>query len=91
MPVEAFALCNRYPALMTITCFIRYQIDPLQREGFLEYAENWGKIIPGGRKPHRLLPHEGTNDVAWGLIAFDNWETPRCAACPPNPNDPSTL
>ena len=24
------------------------------------------------RTPRRLFPHEGTNDVAWGLIAFDN-------------------
>ena len=31
---------------MTITCFIRYQIDPFQREAFRRYAENWGRIIP---------------------------------------------
>ena len=74
LPVEAFASCTRYTALMTITCFIRYQIDPLQREGFREYAENWGKIIPccGGYLLGYFLPHEGTNDVAWGLIAFDS-------------------
>jgi len=29
-----------------ITCFIRYEIDPFQRESFKEYAENWGRIIP---------------------------------------------
>ena len=27
-----------------ITCVIRYQIDPLQRDGFKQYAENWGRI-----------------------------------------------
>ena len=59
---------------MTITCFIRYQIDPFQREEFKKYAENWGRIIPrcGGRLVGYFLPHEGTNDVAWGLIAFDS-------------------
>jgi hypothetical protein len=59
---------------MTITCFIRYQIDPFQREAFNDYARNWGRIIPrcGGHLIGYFLPHEGTNDIAWGLIAFDS-------------------
>lgn len=59
---------------MTITCFIRYEIDPFQREAFKEYAENWGRIIPrcGGDLVGYFLPHEGTNNVAWGLIGFDS-------------------
>jgi hypothetical protein len=59
---------------MMITCFIRYQIDPFQREEFKKYAENWGRIIPrcGGHLLGYFLPYEGTNDVAWGLIAFDS-------------------
>jgi NIPSNAP len=59
---------------MTITCVIRYQIDPSQRDGFRQYAENWSRIIPrcGGHLVGYFLPHEGTNDVAWGLIAFDS-------------------
>ena len=59
---------------MAITCFIRYQIDPFQRDAFREYSENWGRIIPrcGGQLVGYFLPHEGTNDVAWGLIAFDS-------------------
>ena len=59
---------------MTITCVIRYQIDPFQREAFKKYAENWGRIIPrcGGHLVGYFLPHEGTNDVGWGLIAFDS-------------------
>lgn len=59
---------------MTIVCIIRYQIDPLQRDAFKEYAENWGEIIPrcGGHLAGYFLPHEGTNDVAWGLIAFES-------------------
>ncbi len=58
---------------MAITCLIRYQIDPYQREGFKKYAENWGRIIPrcGGHLVGYFLPYEGTNDVAWGLIAFE--------------------
>jgi NIPSNAP protein len=57
-----------------ITCIIRYQIDPFQRGEFKTYAENWGRIIPrcGGHLIGYFLPHEGTNDVAWGLIAFEN-------------------
>src|SRR5258708_8484111 len=45
--------CGRVPigpddkrTTMTVTCVIRYQIDPAQREGFAKYAENWGRIIP---------------------------------------------
>lgn len=59
---------------MTIACVIRYQIDPFQRDAFRQYAENWGRIIPrcGGRLLGYFLPHEGTNDVAWGIIAFDS-------------------
>jgi hypothetical protein len=59
---------------MKITCFIRYQIDPFQRDAFKKYAENWGRIIPrcGGHLVGFFLPHEGTNDIAWGLIAFDS-------------------
>ena len=57
---------------MAITCFIRYRIDPFQREAFGEYARRWLAIIPrcGGDLVGYWLPHEGTNDVAWGLIAF---------------------
>ena len=59
---------------MTITCIIRYQIDPFQREAFAHYAAAWGRIIPrcGGRLVGYFLPHEGTNDIAWGVIAFDS-------------------
>ena len=59
---------------MDITCFIRYQIDPFQRDAFRRYAENWGRIIPrcGGRLLGYFVPHEGTNDIAWGLISFDS-------------------
>ena len=59
---------------MAIACFIRYRLDPFQREAFRAYAERWSAIIPrcGGDLVGYFLPHEGTNDVAWGVIAFDN-------------------
>ena len=55
-----------------ITCFIRYEIDPFQRDAFKSYAQTWGRIIPrcGGHLVGYFLPHEGTNNIAWGLIAF---------------------
>jgi NIPSNAP len=59
---------------MRIACFIRYQIDPFKREEFRKYADNWGHIIPrcGGQLIGYFLPDEGTNDIAWGLIAFES-------------------
>ena len=59
---------------MRVTCVIRYEIDPFQRDAFKAYAENWGRIIPrcGGHLVGYFLPHEGTNHVAWGLIACDS-------------------
>jgi hypothetical protein len=59
---------------MSITCFIRYEIDPFQLDAFREYAQRWGKIIPraGGHLLGYFLPHEGTNNIAWGLIAFSS-------------------
>lgn len=59
---------------MRITCFIRYEIDPFQREAFKAYAEAWGRIIPkcGGDLMGYFLPHEGTNNIAYGLIAFES-------------------
>lgn len=55
-----------------ITCFIRYEIDPFQREAFRRYAQEWGRIIPrlGGELIGYYLPWEGTNYEAWGLIGF---------------------
>ena len=59
---------------MTITCFIRYEIDPFQREAFRRYAVAWAAIIPrlGGHLLGYFLPHEGSNVEGWGLIAFDS-------------------
>src|SRR5215813_10170722 len=71
---QAAGTSDNWRTSMTITCVIRYQIDPYQRDAFKKYAENWGRIIPrcGGHLVGYFLPHEGTNDVAWGLVAFDS-------------------
>src|ERR1700744_4928891 len=57
-----------------IACFTRYQIDPFKLEYFRKYAQTWGRIIPrcGGQLIGYFLPHEGTNDIAWGLIGFQS-------------------
>jgi hypothetical protein len=59
---------------MTVTVFIRYRIDPFQRDAFEEYARRWLDIIPrcGGNLVGYWMPHEGTNDVACGLISFNS-------------------
>ena len=59
---------------LKITCFIKYQIDPFKLALFEQYAENWSKIIPecGGELLGYFLPHEGTNNTAYGLISFDS-------------------
>jgi hypothetical protein len=59
---------------MSVTCFIRYEIDPFQREAFAEYADRWSRIIPrcGGDLVGYFLPYEGTNNVAFALISFES-------------------
>ena len=59
---------------MTITVFIRYQLDPYKRDGFEEYARRWLKIIPkcGGDLIGYWMPHEGTDNIAFALISFDS-------------------
>lgn len=59
---------------MTVTVFIRYQIDPFKRAQFEAYARRWLTIIPacGGTVVGYWTPHEGTNNIAWGLISFDS-------------------
>jgi hypothetical protein len=56
-----------------LTCFIRYEIDPSQRDEFQLYAETWGPIIPrcGGHLfGYFLWPHAAAEPAAWGLIGF---------------------
>lgn len=59
---------------MTVTVFIRYQLDPFKRAMFEEYSRNWLRIIPkcGGGLIGYWMPHEGTNNIAYALISFDS-------------------
>jgi hypothetical protein len=59
---------------MAITVFIRYQLDPFKRAQFESYAKRWLDIIPtcGGNVVGYWMPHEGTNNIAFGLISFDS-------------------
>jgi hypothetical protein len=59
---------------MTITVFIRYQLDPFKRDAFETYARRWLTIIPkcGGDLIGYWMPHEGTNNIAYALISFES-------------------
>jgi hypothetical protein len=59
---------------MRIVCHIRYVIDPFQLPAFEAYSRNWLTIIPacGGDLLGYFLPHEGTNNIAHAMIAFDS-------------------
>jgi hypothetical protein len=58
--------------ILAITVFIRYQLDPFKRAMFEEYARRWLTIIPkcGGECVGYWMPHEGTNNIAFALLAF---------------------
>ena len=58
---------------MTVTVFIRYQLDPFKRAMFEEYSKRWLTIIPkcGGDLLGYWMPHEGTNNIAFALISFE--------------------
>src|SRR5262245_28954848 len=64
----------RIEASMTVTVFIRYQLDPFKRAMFEQYSKNWLSIIPkcGGDLIGYWMPHEGTNNIAFALISFDS-------------------
>ena len=57
---------------MSVTVFIRYQLDPFKRAQFEEYSKRWLTIIPkcGGDLICYFMPHEGTNNIAFALISF---------------------
>ena len=59
---------------MTITVFIRYQLDPFKRDAFESYARRWLAIIPrcGVDLLGYWMPHEGTNNIAYALISFES-------------------
>jgi len=64
---------------MTVTCAIRYVIDPFKRDQFETYARNWLAIIPayGGDLLGYFMPHEGTNNIAHALSRSKAWRPTR--------------
>jgi hypothetical protein len=65
---------QREDVQMSVTVFIRYQLDPFKRAMFEQYARRWLDIIPkcGGDLVGYWMPHEGTNNIAFALISFEN-------------------
>lgn len=59
---------------MTITCFIRYEIDPFRKDAFIDYARNWGQAIPrcGADLIGYFAPHEGSATTAYGLYNIES-------------------
>jgi hypothetical protein len=59
---------------MTITCFIRYEIDPYSKDAFEQYARNWGQAIPrcGADLIGYFAPHEGSASTAYGVYNIDS-------------------
>ena len=57
-----------------ITCFIRYEIDPLKVEAFNEYARNWGQAILrcGADLIGYYAPHEGSATTAYALYNIED-------------------
>ena len=57
-----------------ITCFIRYEIDPLKQDDFAAYARNWGQAIPrcGADLIGYFAPHEGSLTTAYALYNIDS-------------------
>lgn len=59
---------------MSITCFIRYKIDPSKSVQFEEYARNWGQCIPscGADLVGYFAPHEGSATTAYGVYHVES-------------------
>lgn len=57
---------------MTVTCFIKYKLDPYKLADFEAYARVWLDVIPqcGGDLIGYWMPHEGTNFEAFALVSF---------------------
>jgi len=57
---------------MSITCFIRYEIDPFNLDAFDQYARNWGEAIPrcGADLIGYFAPHEGSATTAYGVYSI---------------------
>lgn len=52
-----------------LTCVIKYDIDPTQKDNFVQYAQNWGQVIPrcGADLVGYFAPQEGSTTLAYGI------------------------
>src|SRR4029453_1718084 len=59
---------------MTITVFIRYEIDPFKKAAFEQYARNWGQAIPrcGANLIGYFAPHEGSATTAYAVYNIES-------------------
>jgi len=59
---------------MTITCFIRYEIDPFGKPAFEQYARAWGQVIPrcGADLIGYFAPHEGSATTAYAAYSVES-------------------
>jgi hypothetical protein len=59
---------------VAVTVFIRYRIDPFKRAMFEQYSKRWLTLVPrcGGDLVGYWMPHEGTNNIGFALISFEN-------------------
>ena len=59
---------------MTITCVIRYEIEPTEKAAFEKYSREWGKIIPecGADLIGYYAPHEGSATTAYGIYNVES-------------------
>lgn len=59
---------------MSLTCFIRYEIDPFAKDKFARYARTWGQAIPaaGADLIGYFGPHEGSATTAYGVYNIDS-------------------
>ena len=48
---------------MTLTCFIRYEIDPFKRDLFRRYCGEWGRIIPVDAAYWRASEYSGATSA----------------------------
>ncbi len=59
---------------MTITCLIRYEIDPFGKAAFEQYARAWGQAIPrcGAELIGYYAPHEGSATTAYAAYNVES-------------------
>lgn len=57
---------------MSITCIIKYEIDPYQKDAFEHYARTWNEAIPrcGADLIGYFAPHEGSATLAYGIYTI---------------------